>query len=168
MHMTTALKYWWVTILLAAASAKPDLETAKFRSVLRPAHWGGLELPGQPSSSKQRRVHGAVHPHVVRLPKSAIGFNTYRVYLEMSSAQAGNIYARMNLPRHSFGRYICCNDHARSLRGRLRPDGALCRRRDSTLVSGSAPIWHRHSWCRLEDFRSQARGRIRYVDYSRS
>ena len=96
-----ALVCVWLALVTAATE---DTAGPKFRSALRPTQWKGLTLPGQPSSTKQRRVHGAIHPHVVQMPRSLDGYNTYRVYLEVDSKHVKNIYARTKplSPRRSF------------------------------------------------------------------
>eukprot|EP01047_Picozoa_sp_COSAG01_P010855 COSAG01_NODE_469_length_16584_cov_10.725265_1_plen_152_part_00 len=91
------LGLWTLAATLSVVASMPKDD--HFRSVLRPAHWGGLELPGKPASTKQRRVHGAVHPHVIQMPRSAPGQKTFRVYLEMSPTQAKSIYACRSPPR---------------------------------------------------------------------
>jgi hypothetical protein len=90
------LGLWTLAATLSVVASMPKDD--HFRSVLRPAHWGGLELPGKPASTKQRRVHGAVHPHVIQMPRSAPGQKTFRVYLEMSPTQAKSIYACRSPP----------------------------------------------------------------------
>ena len=77
-------------LCLPALGAEP----IDFKIVARPAHWGGLELPGKPSSHTQRRLHGAVIPHIQRLKESVKGHESYRIYFIKNGRQAQNVYAR--------------------------------------------------------------------------
>ena len=88
-------------LLLAAAvlaeSAPVSAEPIDFRIVSRPKHWGGLELPGKPASTQQRRLHGAVKPHLHRLEGAPKGYVSYRVYFIKDNAKVQNTYARESL-----------------------------------------------------------------------
>ena len=55
---------------------------------------GGLELPGKPASTQQRRLHGAVKPHLHKLQGAPQGYESYRVYFIKDYAKVQNAYAR--------------------------------------------------------------------------
>lgn len=90
----------WRSILAAVGlvSAPALLATAApidFHIVSRPAHWGGLELAGKPASNQQRRLHGAVVPHLQPMPGAPEGMDSYRVYFILNEeAKVQNVYAR--------------------------------------------------------------------------
>ena len=57
-------------------------------------HRGGLELPGKPASTQQRRLHGAVKPHLQKLQAAPQGYESYRVYFIKDYTKVQNAYAR--------------------------------------------------------------------------
>jgi hypothetical protein len=89
----------WRSVLaavgLVSAPALLSAEPIDFHIVSRPEHWGGLELPGKPASNQQRRLHGAVVPHLQPMEGALEGFESYRVYFILNEeAHVQNVYAR--------------------------------------------------------------------------
>ena len=94
-------------LAVLAESAPVAADPIDFRIVSRPKHWGGLELPGKPASTQQRRLHGAVKSHLHKLEGAPKGYVSYRVYFIKDYAKVQNVYARESQPNPSARRLMC-------------------------------------------------------------
>ncbi len=94
-------------LAVLAESAPVSADPIDFRIVSRPKHWGGLELPGKPASTQQRRLHGAVKPHLHKLEGAPKGYVSYRVYFIKDFAKVQNAYARESQHDHSTRTLTC-------------------------------------------------------------